>query len=555
MSQSVQPLKPISMKVLFCFFIFTLSSIFVFAQTDNNFAVQTTIEKGRIEGNYDTKTGIQTYFGIPFAKPPVGDLRWKAPQPLDKWTVVKETKKFGPRPVQKIVFGDMNSRSDGLSEDCLYLNVWTPAKRTDKNLPVLLYYYGGGNSAGDASEPRYDGESMAKKGIVVVTCNYRLNIFGFLAHPELSAEAPYKASGNYGMLDQAAALKWVEKNIAAFGGDPKKITLAGESAGSVAVSMQMSSPMSRNLIAGAIGESGAGITPTMAPVPLAEAEKMGVDFLRKNGIGSIKAFRALSNRDVYEVFADSKLFGFPIVIDGYFLPKTIPQIFAAKEQAQVPLLLGWNSAEIPGQAFMQGLPYNEENYTRRVKAEYSTDFEEVMKLYPHGSDKEIELSATALAADRFISYSTWKWFDLHRNNSIQPVYRYLYSKLRPALADNSMAAGLAGGTLKKDTNTPEPTKAVGAPHACEIEYCMGNLSRIKEFAWTADDYKVSETMLSYFANFIKTGNPNGSKLPEWPTAKAGDSTPPVMIIDTESRAEKATNDARYEFLDKFYKNK
>ncbi len=543
------------MKSLLYSFIFLLSSISVFAQTDNRFAVQTTIEKGRIEGSYDTKTGIQTYFGIPFAKPPVGDLRWKAPQPLDKWTGVKETKKFGPRPVQKIVFGDMNSRSNGLSEDCLYLNVWTPAKRTDKNLPVLLYYYGGGNSAGDGSEPRYDGESMAKKGIVVVTCNYRLNIFGFLAHPELTAEAPYKASGNYGMLDQSAALQWVQKNIAAFGGDPKKITLAGESAGSIAVSMQMSSPLSRNLIAGAIGESGAGINPTMAPVPLADGEKMGADFLKKNGIESIKQFRAMSTKDVYEIFADSKLFGFPIVIDGYFLPKTMPQIFAAKEQAQVPLLLGWNSAEIPGQAFMQGQPYKDENYVARVKKEYPTDFEEVMKLYPHGSEREIELSATALAADRFISYSTWKWFDLHRNNSTQPVYRYLYSKLRPALADNSLASGLAGGTLKKDASTPEPPKAVGAPHACEIEYCMGNLDRIKDYAWTADDHKVSETMLSYFANFIKTGNPNGAKLPEWLVAKAGDAMPPVMVIDTESKTEKAMNDARYEFLDRAYKNK
>lgn len=534
--------------------ILCLLSGAVMAQNNNAFAVQTTVENGIIEGNYDTKTGIQTYFGVPFAKPPVGELRWKAPQPAENWKGVKETKQFGPRPMQKIVFGDMNSRSNGLSEDCLYLNVWTPAKRNTKGLPVLLYYYGGGNAAGDGSEPRYDGESMAKKGIVVVTCNYRLNIFGFLAHPELSAEAPYKASGNYGMLDQAAALKWVQKNIAAFGGDPKKITLAGESAGSIAVSMQMSSPLSRGLIAGAIGESGAGINPTMAPVPLAEGEKMGVDFLKKAGVATIKQLRALSSRDVYELFDESRMFGFPIVIDGYFLPKTMPQIFAAKEQAQVPLLLGWNSAEIPGQAFMQGQPYKDENYVARVKKEYPNDFEEVLKLYPHGSEKEIELSATALAADRFISYSTWKWFDLHRNNSTQPVYRYLYSKLRPELVDKSLASGLAGGTVRAENAAPRP-KAVGAPHACEIEYCMGNLHLVKDYAWTADDYKVSDTMLNFFANFIKTGNPNGDKLPEWPVAKAGDATPPVMILDTESKAEKAKDDARYLFLDKAYGNK
>ena len=521
---------------------------------NNAFSVQTTVENGVIEGNYDTKTGIQTYFGVPFAKPPIGELRWKAPQPADNWKGVKQTKQFSARPMQTVVFGDMNSRSNGVSEDCLYLNVWTPAKRNTKDLPVLVYFYGGGNVAGDASEPRYDGESMAKKGVVVVTCNYRLNIFAFLTHPELTAEAPYKASGNYGMLDQAAALKWVQKNIAAFGGDPKKVTIAGESAGSIGVSCQMASPLSRNLIAGAIGESGAGINPTMAPVPLAEGEKQGVEFLLKAGIKSIKELRGMSTREIYEIYNESRRFGFPIVIDNYFLPKTLPQVFAAKEQAQVPLLVGWNSAEIPGQAFMQGQPYKEENYVARVKKEYPNDFEEVLKLYPHGSEKEIELSATALAADRFISYSTWKWFDLHRNNSSQPVYRYLYSKLRPDLVDKSLASGLAGGTVRADANAPKPPKAVGAPHACEIEYAMGNLHLVKEYAWTADDFKVSDTMLNYFTNFVKTGNPNGDKLPNWKAAKAGESTPPVMILDVESRTESAKDDARYLFLDKAYKN-
>ena len=525
------------------------------SQSTNAFAVQVKIDNGIIEGNYNTHSGIQTYFGVPFAKPPVGNLRWKAPQPLDKWNGVKQTKKFGPRPMQTIVFGDMNSRSDGVSEDCLYLNVWTPAKRNTKDLPVLVYFYGGGNVAGDASEPRYDGESMAKKGIVVITCNYRLNIFGFFSHPELSKESPYKASGNYGLLDQVAALKWVQKNISAFGGDPKKVTIAGESAGSISVSYQMASPLAKNLIAGAIGESGAGINPTLAPVPLAEAEKTGDEFAKKAGYTTIAQLRALSTREVYEIYNESRRFGFPVVIDGYFLPKTIPQIFNAKEQAQVPLLVGWNSAEIPGQAFMFGQPYKEENFVARVKAEYPNDFEEVLKLYPHSNEKEIEISATQLSSDRFISYSTWKWFDLHRNNSSQPVYRYLYSKLRPPLVDNSVSSGLAGGTVKKDPNAPKPPEPVGAPHACEIEYCMGNLHLVKDYAWTDDDFKVSETMLNYFANFIKTGNPNDGKLPEWTAAKAGDANPPVMVLNTESKTINAKNDARYEFLDKAYKNK
>lgn len=539
----------------FLLFLFVAAGLCSRAQTNNYLAVQATIENGVIEGNYDTKTGMQFYLGVPFAKPPVGDLRWRAPQPLDVWKGVKHTKKFGPRAVQGIIFGDMKSRSEGLSEDCLYLNVWTPAKRNTKNLPVLVYFYGGGLSAGDGAEPRYDGESMAKKGMVVVTVNYRLNVFGFLAHPELSKEASYKASGNYGLLDQQAGLKWVQKNIAAFGGDPKKVTIAGESAGSISVSMHMASPLSKNLIAGAIGESGGGINPTMAPVPLAEAEKTGVEFATKAGYKTIAELRKLSTRELFEIFTESKRFGFPTVIDGYFLTATLPEIFEAKKQAQVPLLLGWNSAEIPGGAFMQGQPYNKESYLKRLKAEYPTDWETVLKLYPGDTTKDIEVAATALASDRFIVYSTWKWADLHANNSSQPVYRYLYSKLRPPLADQNLTPGLAGGTVKRDANAIKMPEPIGAPHACEIEYCMGNLHLVTDYAWTEDDYKVAATMQNYFANFIITGNPNGNKQPNWPAVQPGDAQPDVMVIDVTSKAVKAANDARYHFLDKAYGNK
>ena len=526
-------------------------SFHVLAQKNDSFPVQAKVENGAIEGLYNTTTGLQYYFGVPFAKPPVGDLRWKAPQPLDNWKSVLSTKEFGPRPVQSNVFGDMNSRSNGLSEDCLYLNVWTPAKRNTTGLPVLVYFYGGGFVAGDGSESRYDGAAIAKKGIVVVLVNYRLNIFGFFAHPELSKEASYKASGNYGLLDQHAGLKWVQKNIAAFGGDPKKVTIAGESAGSISVSAQMASPLSKNLIAGAIGESGAAINPTLAPVPLVEAEMTGLEFAKNAGYPSLAQLRALSTREIYEIYAESQRFGFPTVVDGYFYPKTVPEIFNAKEQAQVPLLLGWNSAEIPGGAFMQGLSNTEENFVKKVKEAYPNDHAEVLKLYPHGSEKEIEWATTNLASDRFIAYSTWKWFDLHRKNSNKPVYRYLYSKLRPALVDKNLSSGLAGGTVQGGPKMPE---AIGAPHACEIEYCMGNLDLVKDYAWTKDDYTVSETMLNYFANFIIKGNPNGDKLPDWPAAEANDTTPPVMIIDTQSKSVDAKDDARYLFLDKAYKN-
>lgn len=546
-------MKPIAYLILS--FLFTWMHL---QAQNNHFAVQAQTDKGTIEGSYDIADGIQTYLGVPYAKPPVGELRWKAPQPMDNWEGVKMTKKFGPRAMQAPVFGDMNFRSDGLSEDCLYLNIWTHAKYHTKGLPVLVYFYGGGFAAGDGSEPRYDGESMAKKGIVTVTVNYRLNIFGFLAHPELSAEASYKASGNYGLLDQSAALHWVKKNIAAFGGDPDKITIAGESAGSISVSAQMASPLSKDLLAGAIGESGAAINPTMAPVPLQDAEKIGRAFAQKAGVSSLKALRAMSTREIYELYVErGNLFGFPTVIDGYFYPKSLPEIYEAGEQAQVPLLLGWNSAEIPGMAFMEGKPYTEENYMDKMKKAYPKTYKKAMELYPYGSKKEIELSATALASDRFIAYSTWKWFDLHRKNSKQPVYRYLYSRIRPPLKNNSLIPGLAGGTLPADDDraiaagVPQP---VGAPHACEIEYCMGNLHLVDDYAWAQDDYKVSRQMQAYFANFIKTGDPNGEDLVAWPAAKAQTKAPKVMIIDAQCKVIDAVDDKRYEFLDGTYMN-
>lgn len=546
------------MKKIFLFvsfiLIFKLSSV---AQENNNnyFAVQTKINNGIIEGNYDTKTGLQLYFGIPFAKPPIGPLRWKAPQPLDNWNGVKQTKKFGPRPVQAIVFGDMNSRSDGLSEDCLYLNVWTPAKRDTKDLPVLVYFYGGGFVAGDASEPRYDGASLAQKGIVVVTANYRLNIFGFLSLPELSAESPYKASGNYGFLDQVAALQWVHKNIAAFGGNPNHVTIAGESAGSISVSELMASPLSKNLFNAAIGESGAGIKPTLAPVPLAEAEKTGLDFAKKAGFPTLAELRKLSTKDVYEIYKASGRFGFPAVIDGYFLKNSLPETFESKQQAMVPLLAGWNSAEIPGMSFMQGLPYTEENFIKKVKQFYPKDYETVLKLWPHSNEKEIERSATDLASDGFIVYATWKWIDLQVNNSSQMVYRYLFSRMLPPLVDKTTTTGLAGGTAKKDPNAPKMPELIGAPHASEIEYALGNLNSNKVFAWTADDYKVSKTMENYFANFIISYNPNGEGLPDWPAIKPGDKNPDVMDINVGSKSIKATDGDQFEFLDNFFNGK
>jgi para-nitrobenzyl esterase len=510
---------------------------------------ETTIDTGSIEGLSDAKTSLEIYLGIPFAKPPVGELRWRAPQAAEKWQGVRAAKKFGPRPVQARIWDDMRFRSEEMSEDCLYLNVWTPARKGQHLLPVLVYFYGGGYIAGDGSETRYDGAAMAQQGIVVLTVNYRLNLFGFFAHPELSAEAPCKASGNYGLLDQNAALQWVQRNIEAFGGDPARVTIAGESAGSISVSAQMASPLSKGLIAGAIGESGAAIHPTREPVPLAEAEQRGVEFARKTGCTSLAELRALPTSRIFEIYTQSGGKPFPVVLDGYFFPRLLPEIFTQGEQAQVPLLAGWNSAEISGQGFTRG-PYTEQIYHDRLKEAFPEDWEEAARLYPHGSEREIELSATALASDRFIAYSTWKWIDLHLRHSAQPVYRYLYSKLRPPLANRPCSPdqdAAAGSEAKPATAAP-----IGAPHACEIEYAMGNLPLITDFAWTAEDYAVSRTMLSYFANFIKRGDPNGEGLPEWPAMRTDDPAPLVMVIDVESGAAAAQQEARYRFLDRFY---
>lgn len=506
---------------------------------------------GPIEGIAETG-GLRSFKGIPFAAPPVGDLRWKEPQPTKNWTEVRSVKKFGPRAMQRAIFGDMGFRSDGMSEDCLYLNVWTPAKSDRDRLPVLVYFYGGGFVAGDGSEARYDGESMARKGIVTLTVNYRLGAFGFMAHPELTAESPHKASSNYGYLDQSAALRWVQQNIAAFGGDPKKVTIAGESAGSVSVSAQMASPLSKNLIAGAIGESGS-LLGTLPPTSLADAEQLGVKFAEQVGAKSLAELRAIPAEKLLEATADPKTPRFSSAVDGYFFPKSPMAIFAAGEQAQVPLLVGWNSEEMNHRAILGQEKPTAESYTKAVQKLYGDRADEALKLYAATTDEAVEQAATDLAGDRFIGYSTWKWADLHsKTGGNKPVYRYLYARPRPAMTPEmgNAESGLAGGVVKSTTAAAPRPAARGAVHSAEIEYAMGNLASNKTYAWTPDDYKVSELMQNYFANFIKTANPNGPGLPAWPVLKPG--TPAQFIrIDVNTRAEAEKTRERYLFLDQF----
>jgi para-nitrobenzyl esterase len=540
------------MKKLIVFLLAQLTCILAFAQ------MQVKIANGMLEGVTE-KSGVHSFKGIPFAQPPIGDMRWKEPQPVNNWAGVRKCDAFGYNPMQKKVYGDMGFRTPGMSEDCLYLNVWVPAKPSKEKLPVLVYFYGGGFLAGDGSERRYDGESMAKRGIIALTVNYRLGVFGFLAHPELTKESAHQSSGNYGLLDQNAALLWVQKNIEAFGGDPKRVTIAGESAGSIAVSAQMVSPLSQNLINGAIGESGAMINPTLAAVPLTVGESNGVKFGEKIGATTLAALRAIpADKLLDEASKPGNPSMSSATVDGYFLTKKPVESFAAGEQAKVPLLVGWNSAEIPYQAVMYGNAPTPENYAKQLKMLYAEKADEVAKLYPGNTQEEVIKSATELASDRFISYSTWKWANEHALTSGKPVYRYVFSKVRPPMTAKmgNATPGLAGGINKSDTPKPVsklPEPYAGASHASEIEYAMGNLATNETYAWTPADYKVSETMETYFANFIKTGNPNGAGVPKW-TANTKGSPVSFINIDVKTVLEKenAQLRGRYIFLDKEY---
>jgi para-nitrobenzyl esterase len=534
--------------------LFTLAILLAITLAAGAFAQdRIKIANGTLEGISDMSSGVRSFKGIPFAEPPVGDLRWKPPQPVKNWQGVRKADKFGPRCMQRAIFGDMNFRSNGMSEDCLYLNVWTPTKTGNEKLPVLVYFFGGGFMAGDGSEPRYDGESMARKGIVAITVNYRLGVFGFFAHPELTKESPHRASGNYALLDQHAALKWVQQNIAAFGGDQKRVTIAGESAGSIAVSAQMASPLSKSLIAGAIGESGS-IMGALSAIPLAEAEQNGVKFAASLGTGdapSLAALRAMPAEQLLEATAKPGLPRFAPCVDGYFFPKSPFEIYAAGQQAHVPLLAGSNSEEMGYFAILGREKPAVENYRKALERLYGEKAEEVFKLYPASNETEVMDAAQDLAGDRFISFSTWKWVDLATKTGGKPTYYYLYARPRPPMRPEMGNAqpGLAGGVVRGQQAAANPRPpARGAVHSAEIEYAMGNLDSNKVYAWTPDDYKVSRVMQEYFANFIKTGNPNGARLPNWPKFEAGQR----MIIDVNTRAEAEKVRVRYQFLDQFY---
>jgi para-nitrobenzyl esterase len=484
------------------------------------------VEGGVIAIPKPAASGVLCFKGIAYAAPPVGPLRWRPPQPVAPWSGVRRNDVFGPNAIQGIVFDDIDPFAVGVSEDCLYLNIWTPALGAAERLPVMVWIHGGGFAVGSGAEPRYDGARLAAKGIVVVTINYRLNALGFLAHPELTAESPDGASGNYGLLDQVAALRWVQRNIAAFGGDANAVTIAGESGGSMSACALMASPLSRGLFARAIGESGAMFpSPGRSPAFLVTAEESGLAFARKIGATSLAELRALPAESI---LAGSPGVGFRPIVDGHFLPRPPAEIFAASEQNDTPLLAGWNKDE--GFNFTL-LPAGAANtpYLDQVRALFGARSDAALSFYPAGPDVE-KASARALGGDITIIHGTWAWIEAQKKTGRSAIYRFRFDQI-PLTPE-----GWFGAT---------PSAEAGAFHAGEILYVFDNLDA---FPWliTEDDREIARLTSSYWANFIKSGDPNGEGLPAWPSYR--EEGAPFMAIDSPVSARRETDRARHEFL-------
>ena len=538
-------------------FALTLAAMAISIATSAQDAVSVKTSYGILEG-LDI-SGIKTFKGVPFAAPPTGDNRWREPQPLQPWQGIRECHDYAPDPMQEPIFGDMNFGADSISEDCLYLNIWTPAITMNEKLPVLIYFNGGGLMAGSGSEPRYAGMAMARRGMICVTANYREGIFGFFAHPELSKETAYKGSGNYGFLDQQAAIRWVHENISLFGGDPERITIAGESAGSMSVSALMASPLSRGLFAQAIGSSGSVIADKRVK-SLAEAEKAGVEMMRRMGYKNVKEMRKVPAEVLMK---QANVRNVPVYnIDNHFLTEQPFATYAAGRQMRVPLLVGGNSLEMSPAAYfgyitMSGREITMEDVAKTASGMFGDNTDEMLSLYGITAPDDIyKQPGIDLCGDLFLAYSTWRWGNIHNATSGQPVYRYLYSRERPKMMIEGKVAGLAGG-VKDKTEAEEVVENKipeihGAVHSADIEYAMGNLPTNRVYDWQPEDYMVSDIFMGYYANFVKTGNPNGIGLPQWLPLDNSDS-PGFMVIDVKTRMEKdAGAERRYRRMNEIF---
>jgi para-nitrobenzyl esterase len=474
---------------------------------------------GKEQGKTINDGKVKAFLGLPYAAPPVGDLRWKAPEPVAKWKGERDGTTFGPHCAQGRVFDDMVFQDAKPSEDCLFLNVYAPNDSTNKSkLPVMFWIHGGGYAGGASSEPRHNGDFLPLKGVVLVTINYRLGVFGFLATSDLAKEANGTA-GNYGLMDMVAALEWTKKNIKKFGGDPDNVTIFGESAGSFAVSTLMASPMARGLFHKAIGESGGAFSDALALDPLAMREKLDDDWVATLGVKSLAELRALSTDQILKAVKARKG-GFSTVVDGKVLTEAVPATYAAGTQAHVPLLAGWNRDE--DSSLGDGMTV--EKWKGRAAELFKDRADEFLKLYPGETDEQAVDSAGAYGGDAFIAFGTWKWLEAHRKTGDSPVYRYHFE-------------------LRALPSKYHP--GIFAFHSDDIEYVFGTLDTRPGQTVRPEDRTLSDQMMSYWTNFAKTGDPNGAGLPVWPKYDKDDS---LIHLDSTITAGPDTLRPRYEFL-------
>jgi para-nitrobenzyl esterase len=438
---------------------------------------------GEVEGV--VKDGIASFKGIPFAAPPVGDLRWRAPQPVIPWQGVRKAYDFAPGPIQDTAFGGSLGGPQKISEDCLYLNVWTGAKKAGEKRPVMFWIFGGGFGVGMTSTPSYDGANLAKKGVVLVSVAYRLGPFGFLAHPELSRESG-KGSGSYGMQDQIAGLKWVKKNIAQFGGDPSNVTIFGESAGAKAVGFLASSPMARGLFHRAISESGGAVAPPV--VSLREAEAQGKAYLSKLGADDIKTARALSAEKIQ---SETKGMGsFKPAPDGETVVDDPYALFETGKFNDTPILVGTNSDE--GGLFLTQ-KITSGTFEPYIRNKYKLGVEEILSAYPHATDAEAIRSAKDCIREFSFAWSTWNWAGLQSKKGKHKAFVYYFDHRAPVSPGSSS-------------------------HGAEIPYVFDHLVKLGQPGGSngSEDKVLSELIILYWINFAKKGNPNGPGLPVWP---------------------------------------
>ncbi len=477
--------------------------------------------QGKVHGKTIHDGKVKAFLGLPYAAAPVADLRWKAPQPVAKWKGERDATKFGAHCAQGRVFDDMIFQDGDASEDCLFLNVYAPADAKDKSkLPVMFWIHGGGYSGGGSSEPRHNGDFLPGKGVVLVTINYRLGVFGFLATADLAKEGN-GAAGNYGLQDMVAALEWVKSNIKGFGGDPDNVTIFGESAGSFAVSTLMAAQPARGLFHKAIGESGGALGEgVLGYEPLEAREKKDAEWVASLGVTTLAELRALPTEKILEGTKKKGMVGFPPDVDGKFLTEPVADTYAAGKQAHVPLIAGWNRDE--GSFMANGMTV--EKWKGMAAGLFKERADEFLKLYPGDTDEQLADSAGAYGGDSFIAFGTWKWLEAHRKTGDAPVYRYHFelratpSKFHP-------------GTF--------------AFHSDDIEYVFGTLDTRPGFTPSPEDRKLSDQMMSYWTNFARTGDPNGAGLPVWPKYDKDDS---LIHLDSTITSGPDTLRPRYEFL-------